>query len=115
MRCNVMWCRQRCRAMAMSKHTKTNKKKHKEMGNGFGYGLHTGEDVSRTMSARYHKDGADILVKQESWKNPRKLTPFEAMGLMGFSKRYSKLFGHKDYFPQIVSDTTAYRQFGKPL
>jgi DNA (cytosine-5)-methyltransferase 1 len=90
-------------------------KKHREKGNGFGFGLNNGEDVARTMSARYHKDGSEILINQKGWKNPRRLTPKEAMLLMGYTKNYSSLFGHKDGFPQVVSDTQAYKQFGNSV
>lgn len=89
--------------------------KHRAKGNGFGYGLNTGADISRTMSARYHKDGSEILIKQSRWKNPRRLTPLEAQRLMGYDARYAKLFGHGDSFPQVVSDTQAYRQFGNSV
>jgi DNA (cytosine-5)-methyltransferase 1 len=89
--------------------------KHREKGNGFGYGLNTGSDVARTMSARYHKDGSEILIKQKSWKNPRRLTPREAQLLMGYDSRYARMFGHEEAFPQVVSDTQAYRQFGNSV
>jgi DNA (cytosine-5)-methyltransferase 1 len=89
--------------------------KHKLKGNGFGYGLFGRDDVARTMSARYYKDGSEILIKQKRWRNPRRLTPGEAQELMGFDKKYSKLFGHEDGFPQVVSDTQAYKQFGNSV
>lgn len=89
--------------------------KHKEKGNGFGYGLNTGKDVSRTMSARYHKDGSEILIKKKRWKNPRRLTPNEAMRLLGYDSKYSEMFGHEGLFPQVVSDTQSYRQFGNSV
>jgi len=89
--------------------------KHRLKGNGFGYGLFGKDDVARTMSARYYKDGSEILIKQKNWKNPRRLTPGEAQELMGFGKEYSTLFGHKDGFPQVVSDTQAYKQFGNSV
>jgi len=89
--------------------------KHRAKGNGFGYSRFGKDDVARTMSARYHKDGSEILIKQRGWKNPRRLTPEEALGLMGFEKRYSTLFGHDNGFPQVVSDTQAYRQFGNSV
>ena len=89
--------------------------KHRAKGNGFGYGLHTPEDVARTMSARYFKDGSEILISQDGWKNPRRLTPNEAMLLLGYSSEYSKLFGHENGFPQVVSDTQAYKQFGNSV
>jgi DNA (cytosine-5)-methyltransferase 1 len=89
--------------------------KHRAKGNGFGYGLFGKNDVARTLSARYHKDGSEILIKQPRWKNPRRLTPLEAMRLMGFEDRYAKMFEHDDGFPQVVSDTQAYRQFGNAV
>jgi DNA (cytosine-5)-methyltransferase 1 len=89
--------------------------KHRAKGNGFGYSCFGPDDVARTLSARYYKDGSEILVTQRGWKNPRRLTPREAMRLMGFDSKYSKLFGHEDGFPQVVSDTQAYRQFGNAV
>jgi DNA (cytosine-5)-methyltransferase 1 len=88
--------------------------KQKEKGNGFGYGLVGPNDVARTMSARYYKDGAEILIAQKN-KNPRRLTPREAKYLMGFDDKYAKLFGHKDGFPQVVSDAQSYKQFGNSV
>ena len=79
-------------------------KKHRERGNGFGFGLVTGDSVARTLSARYHKDGSEILVAQKG-KNPRRLTPRECARLMGFA----------DTFQIPVSDTQAYRQFGNSV
>ncbi len=78
--------------------------KHKAAGNGFGYGLFTGDDVARTLSARYHKDGSEILIKQAG-KNPRRLTPRECARIMGYP----------DSFKIVVSDTQAYRQFGNSV
>lgn len=78
--------------------------KHKAQGNGFGFGLVGPEDTTRTLSARYYKDGAEILVRQNA-KNPRKLTPRECARLMGFP----------DSFQIPVSDTQAYRQFGNSV
>lgn len=89
--------------------------KHRERGNGFGYSCFTAADVGRTLSARYHKDGSEILIRQQGWKNPRRLTPEEAKRLMGFTEKYAKLFGHQDGFPQVVSDTQAYRQYGNAV
>lgn len=80
-------------------------KKHRAAGNGFGYGLFTPDDVARTLSARYHKDGSEILISQGSSKNPRRLTPRECAQLMGFPKN----------FKIPVSDTQAYRQFGNSV
>lgn len=80
-------------------------RKHKASGNGFGFGLFTGKDVARTLSARYHKDGSEILIYQGPKKNPRRLTPRECARLMGFA----------DDFEIPVSDTQAYRQFGNSV
>lgn len=82
--------------------------KHRQKGNGFGFGLVGPMDVARTLSARYHKDGSEILIKQRR-KNPRRLTPRECARLMGFEKP-----GEKD-FRIPVSDTQAYRQFGNAV
>jgi DNA (cytosine-5)-methyltransferase 1 len=78
--------------------------KHKAAGNGFGFGLVGPDDTCRTLSARYHKDGSEILVAQEG-KNPRRLTPRECARLMGYP----------DGFRIPVSDTQAYRQFGNSV
>lgn len=80
-------------------------KKHQEAGNGFGFGLFTGKDVARTLSARYHKDGSEILISQGAGKTPRRLTPRECAKLMGYPKD----------FKITVSDTQAYRQFGNSV
>jgi DNA (cytosine-5)-methyltransferase 1 len=79
-------------------------KKHKEKGNGFGYGLVDLNGVSRTMSARYYKDGAEILIPQKN-RNPRRLTPRESARLQGFP----------DDFVIPVSDNQAYKQFGNSV
>ena len=78
--------------------------KHRAKGNGFGFGLCGPEDVARTLSARYHKDGSEILINQPRG-NPRRLTPRECARLMGFDRP-----GQQD-FRIPVSDTQAYRQF----
>ncbi len=78
--------------------------KHKEKGNGFGFGLADPESNTRTLSARYYKDGSEILLAQPG-KNPRRLTPRECARLMGF----------RDNFKIVVSDTQAYRQFGNSI
>jgi DNA (cytosine-5)-methyltransferase 1 len=75
--------------------------KHRLKGNGFGFGLVTADDISRTLSARYYKDGSEILIRQAR-KNPRRLTPRECARLMGLP----------DTFKIPVSDSRAYRQFG---
>jgi DNA (cytosine-5)-methyltransferase 1 len=95
--------------------------KHKEKGNGFGYGLVRDGDVTRTLSARYHKDGSEILVDrgfdlalglhhEENVKNrPRRLTPRECARLMGYDEP------GQSNFRIPVSDTQAYRQFGNSV
>ena len=84
------------------------KEKHQAAGNGFGFGLVGPGDVARTLSARYHKDGSEILVKQEG-RSPRRLTPRECARLMGFDDPQ----GNDFIIP--VSDTQAYRQFGNSV
>lgn len=79
--------------------------KHRAAGNGFGFGLVDRKSVARTLSARYHKDGSEILVSRGKNKNPRRLTPRECARLMGFP----------DSFRIPVSDTQAYRQFGNSV
>ena len=78
--------------------------KHRAAGNGFGYGIADPDGVSRTLSARYYKDGSEILIAQPG-KNPRRLTPRECARLQGFP----------DTFKIVVSDTQAYRQFGNSV
>lgn len=85
------------------------KEKHQAAGNGFGFGLVGPPDVARTLSARYYKDGSEILVKQEDGKAPRRLTPRECARLMGFDEPQ----GNEFIIP--VSDTQAYRQFGNSV
>jgi DNA (cytosine-5)-methyltransferase 1 len=79
--------------------------KHRAAGNGFGFGLAYPDSVTRTLSARYHKDGSEILVYQGEQLRPRRLTPRECARLMGFP----------DTFRIPVSDTQAYRQFGNSV
>ena len=86
------------------------KKEHKKKGNGFGYGLFNHDSrYTNTISARYYKDGSEILIEQEG-KNPRKLTPLEAARLQGFPDELVKK-------AQIagVSDTQLYKQFGNAV
>ena len=83
-------------------------KKHREKGNGFGFGLFGSDDIARTLSARYYKDGSEILIRQEG-KNPRRLTPRECSRLMGFDKP------NESTFRIPVSDTQAYKQFGNAV
>ena len=82
--------------------------KHKAAGNGFGFGLNGPEDKARTLSARYYKDGSEILIRQEG-KNPRRLTPRECARLMGYDS------GRKPEMIIPVSDTRAYKQFGNSV
>ena len=89
--------------------------KHRAKGNGFGFQLVGPNDTARTMSARYYKDGSEILIDQPGWDIPRRLTPAEAARLMGFGSRYSRMLGHGRAFPQVVSDTQAYKQFGNSV
>ncbi|MCB8828392.1 DNA cytosine methyltransferase, partial [Escherichia coli] len=74
----------------------------------FGFGLVGPNDVARTLSARYYKDGSEILVEQKD-RNPRRLTPRECARLMGFDEP-----GGRDFIIP-VSDTQAYRQFGNAV
>lgn len=89
--------------------------KHKAAGNGFGFGLVGPNDITRTLSARYYKDGSEILIKQPYWKNPRRLTPSEAARLMGFNSRLAQFMGFSDEFPQVCSDMQSYKQFGNAV
>lgn len=79
--------------------------KHKAAGNGFGCSVVGRSDVARTLSARYHKDGSEILISRGEGNNPRRLTPRECARLMGYP----------DDFIIPVSDTQAYRQFGNSV
>lgn len=79
--------------------------KHKAAGNGFGFGLAGKDDTARTLSARYYKDGSEILIDRGKNNNPRRLTPRECSRLMGFG----------DDFIIPVSDTRAYKQFGNAV
>ena len=86
------------------------KKKHSAAGNGFGFGLVGPDDVTRTLSARYHKDGSEILVRRGTGRaRPRRLTPRECARLMGFDRP------GESSFTIPVSDTQAYRQFGNSV
>ena len=79
--------------------------KHRAAGNGFGFGLVDGSSTARTLSARYYKDGSEILVSRGPRRTPRRLTPRECARLMGFP----------DTFRVPVSDTQAYKQFGNSV
>lgn len=83
-------------------------RKHQAAGNGFGFGLVGPDDVARTLSARYYKDGSEILIKRGRGC-PRRLTPRECARLMGFDRP-----GRPNY-RIVVSDTQAYRQFGNAV
>lgn len=85
------------------------KAKHASKGNGFGFGLCGPDDVTRTLSARYYKDGSEILVKQPR-RRPRRLTPQECARLMGFETEDREWI-----IPPTVSDTQAYKQFGNAV
>jgi len=78
--------------------------KHRLAGNGFGYSIANQNGVTRTLSARYYKDGSEILLEQKG-KNPRRLTPRECARLQGFPES----------FKIVVSDTQAYKQFGNSV
>ena len=78
--------------------------KHRLLGHGFGCSVFEPDAIARTLSARYHKDGSEILIAQKN-RNPRRLTPRECARLMGFP----------DSFQIPVSDTQAYRQFGNSV
>jgi DNA (cytosine-5)-methyltransferase 1 len=84
--------------------------KHKKAGNGFGFGKVTPDDRStRTLSARYYKDGSEVLIDRGPRKRPRRLTPHECSRLMGFDKK------GESNFVIPVSDTQAYKQFGNSV
>lgn len=80
--------------------------KHKAKGNGFGYGLVDLDGIARTLSARYYKDGSEILIPQGEHKNPRRLSPRECARLMGYPDSYRL---------DQVSDVQAYRQCGNSV
>ncbi len=80
--------------------------KHRAKGNGFGYGLVDLNGITRTLSARYYKDGSEILIPQGKGKNPRRLSPRECARLMGYPDQYRI---------DCVSDVQAYRQCGNSV
>ena len=83
--------------------------KHRAKGNGFGFGLFGPDDVARTLSARYFKDGSEVLIRQRG-QPPRRLTPRECARLMGFDEGTRRKFKI-----DVVSDTQAYKQFGNAV
>lgn len=90
------------------KGTKEGKEEHKEKGNGFGYSLFNADSsYANTISARYYKDGSEILIDQSHLnKNPRKLTPRECARLQGFPE---------SFVVDAVSDAQTYKQFGNSV
>lgn len=88
------------------KYLKDYAKKHQEKGNGFGYGLVNLDGISRTMSARYYKDGAEILIPQGTGKTPRRLTIRESARLQGYPDKF---------IVNAVSMNQAYKQFGNSV
>lgn len=104
-------------------YLKDYREKHRQRGNGFGFGLFGGDDVARTLSARYHKDGSEILIDTGS-RLPRRLTPTECAALMGFPSavidrgRLPLAIQQQQPITEFVipvSDTQAYRQFGNAV
>lgn len=80
--------------------------KHRRRGNGFGYGLADPNGISRTLSARYYKDGSEILIPRGEGENPRRLTPRECARLMGYPD---------DFIIDAVSQTQLYKQMGNSV
>lgn len=87
------------------KYLQEYREKHRQAGHGFGFGLVDADSIARTLSARYYKDGSEILIQDDPSRNPRRLTPRECARLMGFP----------DSFKIPVSDTQAYKQFGNSV
>ena len=91
------------------KYLKDYKKKHRALGNGFGYDVFGPNDIARTLSARYYKDGSEILIDRGRRRRPRRLTPRECARLMGFDQP------RRPEWQIPVSDTQAYKQFGNAV
>lgn len=89
------------------KYLQDYKAKHNAAGNGFGYSMFGPNDVTRTLSARYYKDGSEVLIAQKGTR-PRRLAPRECARLMGFDTKERP-------FQIPVSDTQAYKQFGNAV
>jgi DNA (cytosine-5)-methyltransferase 1 len=86
--------------------------RHRQKGNGFGCSVADPSGITRTLSARYYKDGSEVLIPRGRNQNPRRLTPREAGRLMGFPEHLlDRMLGD----PQVVSDTQAYKQFGNAV
>lgn len=91
---------------------KEHRDRHLGKGNGFGYGIAELDGVTRTLSARYYKDGAEILLRMGDSERPRRLTPAECAMLMGFTPKH---LGKPFVIPEAISDARAYRQFGNSV
>ncbi len=93
------------------------KKRHLKAGRGFGYGLVDDQRPTRTLSARYSKDGAEILIQEPYWREPRKITVEEGLALMGYKKSYAKKYDFKNgfTFPETMSKAQIYKQLGNSL
>ncbi len=92
------------------------KKKHRAKGNGFGYSLVKGDEpYTRTISARYYKDGSEALIYQGEGIRPRRLTPLECSRLQGFPDDFQNLLKRGEGKEQPVSDVQAYKQFGNSV
>jgi len=92
------------------------KKRHQKKGNGFGFGIVEppfDDKITRTLSARYYKDGGEILIKQKHTDIPRRLVPIEACRLQGFPKKCEKFLNGT--YDQPVSDMQLYEQFGNSV
>jgi DNA (cytosine-5)-methyltransferase 1 len=94
-------------------YLKEYKAKHRAKGNGFGYSLFDGsESYTRTLSARYYKDGSEVLINHAGFERPRRLTPAECARLQGFPKDFVEMFLREN---SPVSDSQAYKQFGNSV
>ena len=103
----IYYFKEKSQEERIDKYLKDYAKGHQAKGNGFGYSLFGPDDVARTLSARYYKDGSEILIDQPG-NRPRRLTPLECARLMGFDRG-----DRRWHIP--VSDTQAYRQFGNAV